>query len=166
MQPLRALFEWVDSFPSSIALRESIYVSPWLLVIHVLGMCLVAGLVMMMDLRLLGVGNTRTAITQIQRRLFPWQMAGMAVSAITGLALVYAQPMRFYGNIFFWEKMVMMALAGANAMAFHYGTYRSVDEWDTSRNVPFGARLSGAVSLVLWSSVILSGRLIAYNWFS
>jgi hypothetical protein len=120
----------------------------------------------MMDLRLLGVGNTRTAITQIQRRLFPWQMAGMAVSAITGLALVYAQPMRFYGNIFFWEKMVMMALAGANAMAFHYGTYRSVDEWDTSRNVPFGARLSGAVSLVLWSSVILSGRLIAYNWFS
>ena len=78
----------------------------------------------MMDLRLLGIGNNSTSISQIQRRLFPWQMVGMAISAVSGLALVYAQPMRFYPNVFFWIKTVMMLVAGANVLAFHYGAYR------------------------------------------
>lgn len=164
--PLRPWFEWVNEFPTSIAIRESIYVYPGLLTSHVVGMCVVVGLVMMMDLRLMGIGNTGTPLSQIQRRLFPWQMVGMAVSGLTGLLLVYAQPMRFYANVFFWEKWVMMALAGANAIAFHYGTYRSIASWDTDANVPYGAKLSGAVSFTLWALVVISGRLIAYNWFS
>jgi hypothetical protein len=165
MAPLRSLFEWVQSFPSSTAFRESVYVYPATLTIHIVGMCVFAGLVIMMDLRLLGIGNTGTPLSQVQKRLFPWQMVGMAVSALSGIVLVYGQPMRFYGNIFFWQKAVMMALAGANALAFHLGTYRTIAKWDTQAATPFGARLSGAVSLLLWAGVIVSGRLIAYNWF-
>lgn len=165
LSSIRALFEWVNEFPSSIAIRESIYVYPGLLTSHVVGMSVVVGLVLMMDLRLMGIGNTGTPLSQIQRRLFPWQMVGMAVSTLSGLLLVYAQPMRFYANVFFWEKWVMMALAGANALAFHYGTYRSVAAWDTDAKMPFGARLSGALSVALWVLVVISGRLIAYNWF-
>ena len=52
--PLRRLFEWVDAFPSSIAIRESQYLYPSILTSHVVSMCLFAGLVLMMDLRLLG----------------------------------------------------------------------------------------------------------------
>ena len=162
---LRSLFEYVNEFPSSIGIRESIYFYPGLLTAHVVGMCLFAGLVIMMDLRLLGIGNSRTPLSQIQKRLFPWQMGGMALSALTGLLLVYGQPMRFFPNIFFWIKAVMMALAGINALAFHLSTYRSVAAWDAGGNMPFLAKLSGGVGLVLWSLVILSGRLIAYNWF-
>jgi hypothetical protein len=162
---LRSWFEFVNEFPTSIAIRESIYVYPALLTTHIIGMCVFAGLVIMMDLRLLGVGNLRTPVSQIQSKLFPWQLAGMVVSAVTGLVLVYTQPMRFWGNIFFWIKTTMMLLASANVLAFHYGTYRSVAKWDTSARVPFGAKLSSVVSLVLWSLVIISGRLIAYNWF-
>jgi hypothetical protein len=165
MTLLRSLFEWVEAFPSSIAFRESTYVYPATLTAHVVGMCVFAGLVIMMDLRLLGVGNTRTPLSQVQRRLFRWQMVGMGLSASTGLLLVYGQPMRFYGNVFFWIKTVMMVLAGINALAFHWGTYRSVTGWDTAAATPFGARLAGGVSLALWALVILSGRLIAYNWF-
>src|SRR4051812_7097734 len=127
---LRSLFEYVNEFPSSIGIRESIYFYPALLTAHIIGMCVFAGLIIMMDLRLLGVGNSRTPLSQIQKRLFPWQMGGMALSAATGLLLVYAQPMRFYPNIFFWIKTVMMALAGVNALAFHLSTYRSVAAWD------------------------------------
>lgn len=161
----RALFEYVNEFPSSIAIRESIYFYPALLTTHVLGMCVFAGLVIMMDLRLLGVGNSRTPMSQVQARLFPWQMVGMSISAATGLLLVYAQPMRFYPNVFFWIKAVMMGVAGVNALAFHFGTYRSIAKWDTAPATPLGARLSGAFSLALWSLVVMSGRLIAYNWF-
>ena len=78
------------------AFRESIYVYPAILTTHIVGMCVFAGLVIMMDLRLLGIGNNSTSISQIQRRLFPWQMVGLTISAITGLVLVYGQPMRFY----------------------------------------------------------------------
>ena len=165
MLPLRHLFEWVDTFPSSIYIREDLTLFPTLLTVHLVGMCVFAGLVIMMDLRLLGFGNNSTSISQIQRRLFPWQMVGMAISAVSGLVLVYTQPMRFYPNVFFWIKTVMMLVAGAHVIAFHYGAYRTVADWDTQVKTPLGARVSGAVSIVLWALVIMSGRLIAYNWF-
>lgn len=165
LMPLRGLFEWVSEFPTSIALRESQYMWPWVIVIHVVSMGFFAGLVLMMDLRLLGVGNMRTPFSEVQRRLFPWQMAAMAMSAITGTTLLYADPMRFYVNIFFWMKMLMMLLTAINALAFHYITYNSVTAWDSTATTPLGARLSGLVSVVLWALVIVSGRLIPYNWF-
>ena len=69
---IKSVFEWVNEFPSSIGIRESIYLYPAILTTHIVGMCTFAGLVIMMDLRLLGIGNTTTSISQIQRRLFPW----------------------------------------------------------------------------------------------
>jgi hypothetical protein len=166
MLPLRHLFEWVDTFPSSIYIREDLTLFPALLTVHLVGMCIFAGLVIMMDLRLLGVGNLRTPFTQIQRRLFPWQMVGMFVSACTGLILVYGQPMRYYTSVFFWMKTMMMVLAAVNALAFHYGAYHSVGKWDSDATLPFGAKLAAAVSLALWATVIMAGRLMAYNWFN
>ena len=166
MPVVRSLFEWVDTFESSIALRESLYVSPYLTVAHVVAMCLFVGTVSMMDLRLMGVGHNRSPLSQVQQRLFPWQMLGMFLSVATGLALVYAQPLRFYSSVFFWIKMSMMAMAGLNALIFHRTAYRSVAAWDTLAPTPFGAQLAGGASLLLWGTVIICGRLIAYNWFT
>ena len=163
---LKSLFLWVDTFPSSIWIREGTVAFPALLTVHVVSMCLFAGLVIMMDLRLLGVGNLRTPFSQVQRRLFPWQMLGITTNAITGLVLVYGQPMRYWGNIFFWIKTVMMILAGANMLAFHNSTYHSIAKWDSDANLPFWAKTAAVVSLILWACVIMSGRLIAYNWFN
>jgi hypothetical protein len=165
LMPLRSLFEAVGEMESSIGLRESQFMWPWLIVIHVVAMGTFAGLVLMMDLRLLGVGNMRTPFSEVQKRLFPWQMGAMGVTSITGATLLFSDPMRFYVNIFFWMKMLMMVLTALNAMAFHYITYNSVKTWDSKDTTPFGARLSGAVSVVLWALVIVSGRLIPYNWF-
>jgi hypothetical protein len=165
LMPLRSLFETVNEFPTSIAIRESQYFSPYLTVSHVVVMSLVAGLVLMMDLRLMGLANMRTPFSELQRRLFPWQMFGMSLAAITGLTLTYSDPMRFYVNIFFWLKMLMLLLAALNAMAFHYTTYYSVAAWDTSTSPPFSAKLSGGISVALWAMIIISGRLIPYNWF-
>ena len=164
METIRSWFEWVDMFESSIAFRESFYVYPAFLTTHVITVCMFAGLIMMMDLRLLGVGNTGSSITQVQKRLFPWQMVTMVLSMSSGLMLFYGQPMRFYPNVFFWIKMVMIALTGVNAIAFHRLTYQTVNAWD-SGVVPMGSKVSGLLSIVLWSAVIVAGRLIAYDWF-
>lgn len=166
MAPLRTLFEWVQAFPTSIAIRESLDLYSWILVSHVVSMCAFGGLVLMMDLRLLGIGNMRTPFSQVYRTLLPWQMFAMACSALTGLLLVYTEPMRFYGNFLFWIKVVLMLLAGVNALAFHRTTYPMVARWDLDSVLPFGARLAGGIGLTLWAAVVISGRLIAYNWFT
>jgi hypothetical protein len=164
---LRGVFEWIDTLPSSIALRESQYVYSWVIVAHVISMCLFAGLIVIMDLRLLGVGHQHTPFSQIQIRLFPWQMLGFAISVGTGVALVYALPMRYFGSIYFWMKMAAMGLAALNAAAFHYVTHSGGGMWDSDRVPPFGARLAGALGIVLWATVVLEGRLIPYSltWF-
>ena len=77
---LRTLFEAVAMQPASIAIRESIYGYPFLLTSHVVGMCLFAGLIAMMDLRLAGLGNLGTPCSEMQKRLFTLmedQMSGM-----------------------------------------------------------------------------------------
>ncbi len=81
---LRPLFEWVHAFPSSIAMRESLYAFPVLLTLHLISLAMFAGLVVMMDLRLLGVAYRGTPFSEVQRRLFPWQMVGMVVTSIAG----------------------------------------------------------------------------------
>jgi len=163
---IKAALDLLQEWPSSIAIRESIYGYTALLSLHVLSMCLFFGLVLMMDLRLMGVGNMRTPFSQLQRRLFPWQLFGMVVSAVTGAILIYGQPDRFYANIFFWVKMMMMLIATVNALAFHQSSYHTVSLWDAKGTPPVSARLSGVLSIALWAGVVVAGRLIAYNWFA
>ena len=165
--PLRDLAMWVAEFESSIALRESQYVMPWVFVFHVISLGMFAGTILMMDLRLLGIGHMQTPFSQVQRRLFPWQMAGMTFAAITGLALVYGNPMNYVTNIIFWVKMLAIVLAGLNALAFHFITEYTLIDWDSGARPPLGAKLAGALSIVLWVNVIVSGRLIPYalTWF-
>lgn len=165
---LRNVFEWLDvNLPGSVALRESLYGFPVLLTAHVLAICLFLGLVIMMDLRLVGIGNRHISFSDLQRALFPWQMFGMALASITGIALFYAQPLHYYGKGFFWLKMALMIVAGANALAFHNTTYRSAASWDSGAIVPpAAAKAAGLISLVVWGGVLVFGRLVAYNWFT
>jgi uncharacterized protein DUF6644 len=157
--------EWLEGLAWTTAIRESAWGYPMIETAHVASVVAFAGLVIMMDLRLVGLAFTHAPPMQIQRRLFPWQMAGLVPSTATGLLLFCVDPIRYYGNVFFWIKLVLLALAGLNALGFHRTTFRTAGRWDEDPQVPARARLAGAVSLLLWSAVIVSGRLIAYNWF-
>ena len=162
---LRNLFEWVDAFPSSIAMRESLYAFPVLLTIHLISLAMFAGLVVMMDLRLVGVAFRGTPFSEVQARLFPWQMVGMAVTSLAGLLLLYSQPMRYFGKVLYWIKIALIVLAGANALLFHLTTYRSVAKWDTA-GPPGRARVAGVLSLAMWACIVAFGRLTAYDWWT
>ena len=162
---LRPLFEWVHAFPSSIAMRESLYAFPLLLTLHLISLAMFAGLVVMMDLRLLGVAYRGTPFSEVQRRLFPWQMVGMVVTSIAGLLLFYMQPMRYFGKVLYWIKIALIVLAGVNALLFHFTTYRSIAKWDTARP-PLGAKVAGGLSLAMWAGIVAFGRLTAYNWWT
>lgn len=157
--------EWFEALDWTTAIRESPFGYPMLETSHIASVVAFAGLVIMMDLRLVGVAFTQTPLAQIQRRLFAWQMAGFVPSMATGILLFFVDPLRYYGNAFFWMKLVLLVVAGLNALAFHLKTYQKAERWDEDPHAAGTARLAGVVSLLFWSATIVSGRLIAYNWF-
>jgi hypothetical protein len=61
--------------------------------------------------------------------------------------------------------MLLLLLAGVNILLFHSRVFPSVAKWDTDAIPPKAARVAGALSLVLWVCIVVSGRMIAYNWF-
>ena len=160
---VRSMFEWVDALPSSISLRESLNAYPILLTAHVVSMCLFAGVFAFWDLRLLSLTLKPAAVSDIQSRLLPWGLTGFAISAVTGLLLLYSQPMRYFGNFYFWLKFGLIFLAGLNMMVFHVTTNRTVAAWNNDAKTPLGARVAGVASLLLWAGVVVTGRLMAYS---
>ena len=156
---------WIGGTEGSLALRESVWVYPLIETVHVLAICLFVGFTALLDLRLLGCALGRTPVSEIVARIMPWTWMGFAVMVATGVLLLYGDPVRFLSNVFFQAKLGVLALAGINAAVFHATVYRRVHQWDTSPAIPIQARIAGAVSLLAWATVVLTGRMIAYNWF-
>ena len=162
---LLAFFEQLAESPWSVSIHESEIAYSVIESIHVWSMCLFFGLAVMFDLRLLGWTMRKVPVSEFSRRLLPWTVAGFVIMVISGTLLFYAIPVRSYQNIFFRFKMILLLLAGLNVWIFHSRVYPGVVTWDVDRVPPRAARVAGAFSLALWIGVIVSGRMIAYNWF-
>ncbi len=157
--------EWLGGTSWSIALLESLYVWPLMESTHVLSLGLFVGTAVINDLRLLGWTMNRVPVSEVTGRLLPWTLIGFVVMVATGVLLFYANPVRYYHNIFFRLKVLLLIAAGLNAFVFHRGIHRRVAEWDLDPVLPREARVAGAVSLVAWALIVVAGRMIAYNWF-
>jgi hypothetical protein len=149
----------------STGLHESRYAYDLIESVHVWALCLFFGLAVMFDLRLLNWTMRSVPVSEVARRLLPWTVVGFVIMVISGTLLFSAIPLRSYQNIFFRAKMIMLLLAGLNVWIFHSGVYRRVATWDVNTAPPRPARVAGAVSILLWICIVLSGRMIAYNWF-
>src|SRR5437763_6803409 len=89
----------------SIALHESLYGYPIVESVHVWALCLFVGLTIVLDLRLTGLTFRTVPVSEVVRRILPWQIAGFIVMVISGVLLFYAIPVRSYQNIFFRTKL-------------------------------------------------------------
>jgi hypothetical protein len=162
---LLGLFDWLATTSGSIALHESLYAYRIVSTVHVVTLSLFVGTAAMLDLRLMGATMRRIPVSEVARRLRPWTAAGFVLMIVSGALLFYANPSPRYQNIFFRAKMTMLVLAGVNAWVFHRSAYRRVAEWDLDPVPPRPARLAGGLAIVLWAAMIMSGRMIAYDWF-
>ena len=160
-----SFLQWLDSTTWSTALHESLFMYPLVESTHVLTLMLFVGLTVMWDLRLLGVAFTSVPISEVARRILPWSRAGFYVMFVTGALLFYAIPVRNYQNIFFRTKMIMLVLALLNIWYFHNRTERSLSGWDSRLPPPRAARIAAVASITLWFAIVVTGRMIAYNWF-
>ena len=162
---MRGFLEWLGSTPWSVRLLESFWAWPLLESAHVLSIALFVGTAMMMDLRLMGLTFRNVRASDFTSRLLPWTRAGFVVMVVTGLLVFYSNPVRYYHNIFFRFKVLLMVVAGLNVWLFHSRIHRKVADWDLAARPPRAAKIAGALSFLAWALIVISGRLIAYNWF-
>jgi hypothetical protein len=158
---LLSICQWVDSTRWSAILRQSNWAFPTLDTIHTLGIVLVAGAIMLVDLRLLGLGIASVPIPRLVARMVPATLWGFALMLASGALLFSSEAVKMYNSGPFRLKLVLLALAGVNALLFHRTIYRDVAHWSPGC-VPARGRLAGALSLLLWIGIIAAGRAIAY----
>ncbi len=154
--------QWLSETPFSATMRESVWAEPLVETVHVLTLTLFLGFVLFLDLRLLDVMLRHKRVSEMFAQFNPWLFGGFAVMIVTGLLLFSADPVSFYSTLFFKLKMIMLALAAVNLVVFNATIGRRINEWDNAPRTPWKVKLAGAISLVLWVSIVAAGRGIAY----
>jgi len=127
--------------------------------LHIAGMTLLMGVVLAVDLRIFGVGKGLPA--RPLQRLMPWAAGGFAVSLMSGVLLVRANPQQYLGaplNLAFYSKILCLVLVGLNdVLYFATGLKREVDGVAAGEAASASAKIVASVSLALWLSVIYLG---------
>jgi hypothetical protein len=159
---LLSICQWVDSTRLNTFLRQSNWAFPTLDTIHTIGIVLVAGTIMLVDFRLLGLALTSVPIRALVSRIVPATLAGFGLMLVTGGLLFASEAVKMYHSPAFRVKVVLLALAGLNALIFHRTIYRDVANWEPRAIAPFRARVAGLLSLLFWIAIIAAGRAIAY----
>jgi hypothetical protein len=151
----------LESMPLAVAMRQELWLYPAVEIVHIAGLAVLVGSIVVLDLRLLGFSRS-IPVSALTRHVLPWTIAAFMLIVPTGLLMFTAHAADFLTNRAFQLKLLLIMLAGLNAALFHVGTYRSVALWDRDAAPPARARAHAAVSLLLWFSVISCGRLLAY----
>lgn len=159
------LASWLEGTPPALLVRESLYGFAILVAIHLVGLAVSVGVVIWLDLRLLGVSMQRQPVSAVYRRLMPIAFAGFAVMFISGALLLAGFATAAYGNLYFRIKVVAMLIAGVNALLYHRVTERTIMQWNDAARPPLPARAAGLLSIAAWTVVVLSGRMMSYTMF-
>jgi hypothetical protein len=149
-----------SSVGDAVRLTPSLY--PVLESLHVLGIALLVGSAVAVDLRLLGVGRSVLPVTVVARYLLPLSHIGFGLAVVTGLAMFTGVALQVGTSAAGPWKLGLIVVAGINIAVFHTGIYRTVDKWDIHTATPVRARIAAVVSVLTWTGVIIAGRFLAY----
>jgi hypothetical protein len=149
----------------SVDLHESYYMYAWIESLHVITLMISLGMLIVIDLRMLGLWLTNVPASKLAQRLDRPMLIGFSIMVITGVLLYVGIPIRTTQSLWFRIKVILLVAAFINAWLFRRHMQGSVASWDVARVPPRRTRIAAALSLTLWASVIACGRFIAYDWF-
>jgi hypothetical protein len=150
--PFCAAFEWMERSPVGEFMRGSRVIFPIIESIHLIGLALFVGTLLLTDLGLLGWAMRRQPIHQVAAALGPWTWRGFALLMLTGPLMFAAQAAKWHDNPVFWIKMLLLAGATIFQLSVR-GAIQSETSW---------GRPIGAVSLVLWISIGLLSKMMEF----
>ena len=156
---LLPFFQWCYQTAVGEAIRESLWLFPLIEAFHLVGLGLTAGAVLIVDLRLLGVGLSRQPVEQLAAAVEPWLLGSVALMFASGIPLFLSESMKCYYSFAFWVKMTSLFLV----LLYTFTLRRRVTGTDLVTNRPLLARSLAVISLSLWFGVAWGGRWIGFS---
>ncbi len=151
---------WIESTVLGEMGRSSIWLFPALETLHFLGLCILFGSMLVVDLRMLGyMRGVAVAAT------FPFihtAIFGFSINLITGIWFFCIDPFRYYVNISFRIKMVLILLAGINALLFWLLEKKKLEALPAGSSTDVMTKSIALASLIFWVLIIICGRMMPY----
>lgn len=157
---LRAVLNTLYYTPIGEFMRNSTWAWPIFESLHFIGMSLLAGTIVMFDLRLLGFAPK--VPVRALHRLIPVGIGGFLLNMATGICFICATPDQYLFNAAFRWKVIFIVIAGLNVAFFYTRVFRRLEAYTETHSPPFAARLVGGVSLGAWVGVMTAGRLLTF----
>lgn len=154
-----SFFAWCESSSVGEAIRDSRWLFPAIESVHLLGLAVIGGAVLVVNLRLLGFGVDRQPVTQLWRDTRPWLLGSLTIMVVSGLLLFTSEATKLYYHEAFWVKMTSLLLA----TLFTFTVLRKVALADQGRVSPFWNKAVALISILLWSGVGVGGRWIGFS---
>jgi uncharacterized protein DUF6644 len=154
--------QWLEQTSIGAAIRQSLWLFPAVETVHLLGLAALVGIITVLDLRLLGWAMPQRRVSQVAAQLIPWAWFGFGVQVVTGVLLFSSEAVKIYGNPAFRVKMLLLLLAGVQAVIFQTVVSRKLPTWDDQPSLPVAAKVMGLVSILLWLGIVTAGRFIGF----
>jgi hypothetical protein len=158
MHYLLPLFKFFDKSWLGMFISDSRWLFPAVEAVHIVALALLFGALLMLNLRLLGLGMTSKPISRLARDLAPWILCSLIIILVTGVLLFSSEAMKSYASVPFRVKMVFLFAA----IIFHYTFYSRVTRTVEAQISPAWNKLVAVVSIVLWLGVGIGGRGIGF----
>jgi len=158
-----AILKSIEASGLATRIRESLFLFPLIESTHVIGLALVFGTIAIIDLRLLGMASTQRPFTRMASDILKWTWAAFALTALTGSLMFITNASVYYHNFFFRTKMALLVLTGMNLLVFERTAGRTIHGWDRDPSAPRSGKTVAALSLAIWISIIVMGRLIGFT---
>jgi hypothetical protein len=156
---LLGFFHWCEQSGIGNAIRQSSWLFPVIEAIHLLGLGVIGGAVLVVDLRLLGLGLRRQSTAELARDAQPWLIGSLLLMMTTGGLLFLSESIKLYYHDAFWFKMASLFLA----IVFTFTIQRKVILAGETRMRPVWSKVVALVSILLWSGVGIGGRWIGFS---
>jgi hypothetical protein len=153
---------WLIRTPASVWIQSTPWAVPAVQTVHILAIAIVLTYNLMLGLRLMGVAGRSRTYAQMAGESMPWVWGALAVLAATGLILIVGEPARELRNAAFWSKMAMLAVAITVTFTLQRRVRGNASYWDESPARRQSGKVVATVSMILWVSIAVAGRLIAY----
>jgi hypothetical protein len=156
---LLPFFQWCYQTAIGEAIRESLWLFPLIEAFHLVGLGLTIGAVLIVDLRLLGVGLRRQPAGQLSAAVEPWLIGSVTLMFASGIPLFLSESMKCYYSFAFWVKMTSLFLV----LLFTFTVRRRVARTGLTSDRPLSGRVTALISLTLWFGVAWGGRWIGFS---
>ncbi|MBT4164698.1 MAG: hypothetical protein HOE58_07830 [Porticoccaceae bacterium] len=153
-------FEWILSTALSSWVLGNEWVWPIAETFHFFGLSLLIGSLLLIDMRM--IGWFKQINIRAVHALLPLVFVGFIINMMTGVLFYFGDPERYTVNIAFQMKMLLIILAGLNALLYYWKIDSVMHNCGPHDDTPALTKVVGAASLIFWFGVLMLGRLIPY----